>query len=70
MWIDCEMTGLDPTVDELVEIAAVVTDFELQVLDPGLQIVIKPSDGALEQMNDFVRQMHATSGLDAEIRTV
>ena len=67
MWIDCEMTGLDPTVDELVEIAAVVTDFELQVLDPGLQIVIKPSDAALEQMNGFVRQMHATSGLDAEI---
>ena len=61
------MTGLDPTVDELVEIAVVVTDFELEVLDPGLQIVIKPSDESLEQMNDFVRQMHATSGLDAEI---
>ena len=61
------MTGLDPTVDELVEIAVVVTDFELEVLDPGLQIVIKPSDEALEQMNDFVRQMHATSGLDLEL---
>ncbi|QUW20010.1 oligoribonuclease [Agrococcus sp. Marseille-Q4369] len=61
------MTGLDPTVDELVEVAVVVTDFELQVLDPGLQVVIKPSDAALEQMNDFVRQMHATSGLDAEL---
>ncbi|KAA6433911.1 oligoribonuclease [Agrococcus sediminis] len=67
VWIDCEMTGLDPSVDELVEIAVVVTDFELEVLDPGLQIVIKPSDAALEQMGDFVRQMHATSGLDAEI---
>lgn len=61
------MTGLDPTVDELVEVAVVVTDFELQVLDPGLQVVIKPSDAALEQMSDFVRQMHATSGLDAEL---
>lgn len=61
------MTGLDPTVDELVEVAVVVTDFELRVLDPGLQVVIKPSDAALEQMNDFVRQMHATSGLDAEL---
>jgi oligoribonuclease len=67
VWIDCEMTGLDPTVDELVEVAVVITDFELQVLDPGLQVVIKPSAAALEQMNDFVRQMHATSGLDAEL---
>ncbi len=61
------MTGLDPAVDELVEVAVVVTDFELEVLDPGLQVVIKPSDAALEQMNDFVRQMHATSGLDLEL---
>lgn len=61
------MTGLDPSVDELVEVAVVITDFELEVLDPGLQIVIKPSDAALEQMGDFVRQMHATSGLDAEL---
>ncbi|WP_347757500.1 oligoribonuclease [Agrococcus sp. ProA11] len=61
------MTGLDPQVDELVEIAVVITDFELEVLDPGLQIVIKPSDEALEQMDDFVRKMHATSGLDREI---
>jgi oligoribonuclease len=67
VWIDCEMTGLDPQVDELVEIAVVVTDFELQVLDAGLQVVIKPSDAALAQMSDFVRQMHATSGLDLEI---
>ncbi|GEK78707.1 oligoribonuclease [Agrococcus baldri] len=61
------MTGLDPTVDELVEIAVVVTDFELEVLDPGLDVVIRPSDEALAQMGDFVRQMHATSGLDLEI---
>ncbi len=61
------MTGLDPSVDELVEVAVVVTDFELEVLDPGLQIVIKPSDAALAQMGDFVRTMHATSGLDAEL---
>ena len=61
------MTGLDPSVDELVEVAVVVTDFELEVLDAGLQIVIKPSDAALAQMGDFVRQMHATSGLDAEL---
>jgi len=61
------MTGLDPSVDELVEMAVVVTDFELEVLDPGLQVVIKPSDAALAQMGDFVRQMHATSGLDLQL---
>ncbi|WP_375384139.1 oligoribonuclease [uncultured Microbacterium sp.] len=67
VWIDCEMTGLDLDVDELVEIAVVVTDFELRVLDPGFQIVIRPDDTALAHMNDFVTQMHTTSGLIEEI---
>ncbi|MGX1791688.1 oligoribonuclease [Microbacterium sp. NPDC055312] len=67
VWIDCEMTGLDLSVDELVEIAVVVTDFELNLLDPGFQIVIKPSDAALANMNDFVTEMHRTSGLIDEI---
>ena len=47
VWIDCEMTGLDLAVDELVEIAVVVTDFELRPVDPGFQVVIRPSDAAL-----------------------
>jgi len=67
VWIDCEMTGLDLAVDELVEIAVVVTDFELRLLDPGFQVVIRPSDTALENMNDFVTNMHTTSGLIDEI---
>ncbi|HEV7567785.1 MAG TPA: oligoribonuclease [Microbacteriaceae bacterium] len=67
VWIDCEMTGLDLEVDELVEIAVVITDFELNVLDPGLNIVIKPDASALENMNDFVRNMHTESGLIEEI---
>ncbi|MBA8815934.1 oligoribonuclease [Microbacterium halimionae] len=67
VWIDCEMTGLDLEVDELVEIAIVVTDFELRILDPGFQVVIKPDDSALANMNDFVTQMHTTSGLIEEI---
>ncbi|ODT23419.1 oligoribonuclease [Microbacterium sp. SCN 69-37] len=67
VWIDCEMTGLDLDVDELVEIAIVVTDFELNVLDPGFQVVIKPDASALANMNDFVTRMHETSGLLAEI---
>jgi len=61
------MTGLDLEVDELVEIAVVITDFELNVLDPGLSIVIKPDASALANMSDFVREMHTTSGLIEEI---
>ena len=57
------MTGLDPAVDELVEVAVVITDYDLAPIDEGFQVVIKPSAEALEQMNDFVRDMHATSGL-------
>ncbi|HEY5221826.1 MAG TPA: oligoribonuclease [Microbacteriaceae bacterium] len=67
VWIDCEMTGLDLEVDELVEIAVVITDFELNLLDPGIDIIIKPDASALDQMGDFVRKMHTTSGLIDEI---
>jgi oligoribonuclease len=67
VWIDCEMTGLDLNNDELVEIAVVVTDFDLNILDPGLDIVIKPDASALENMGDFVRNMHTVSGLIEEI---
>ena len=67
VWIDCEMTGLDLGADALVEIAAVVTDSELNVLGEGIDIIIKPPAEALEQMNDFVRNMHTTSGLLTEL---
>jgi oligoribonuclease len=67
IWIDCEMTGLDLDVDQLVEIAIVVTDFELNVLDEGFQLVIKPDASALENMGDFVTNMHRSSGLLEEI---
>lgn len=67
VWIDCEMTGLDLSVDELVEIAVIVTDFDLEPLDEGLSIVIRPDTTALENMGDFVRSMHETSGLLTEI---
>lgn len=67
VWIDCEMTGLDLSVDELVEIAVVVTDFELRPLDRGFQVVIKPSEAALANMGEFVTDMHTTSGLIDEI---
>jgi Oligoribonuclease (3''->5'' exoribonuclease) len=63
VWIDCEMTGLDVGQDELVEVAVVVTDFDLAILDPGFDIVIKPTEAAFAHMNDFVRNMHTESGL-------
>jgi oligoribonuclease len=67
VWIDCEMTGLDLTSDELVEIACVVTDGELNALDDGVDVLIKPTAEALDSMQDVVREMHTTSGLLAEL---
>ena len=63
VWIDCEMTGLDLASDALVEVAVVVTDSELNVLGEGVDVLIAPPPEALEQMGDFVRTMHTTSGL-------
>ena len=63
VWIDCEMTGLDLTHDVLIEVAALVTDAQLNVLGDGVDVIIKPPDAALAQMGDFVREMHAKSGL-------
>ena len=67
VWIDCEMTGLDLARDALIEIACLVTDSELVVLDEGLDLIIKPPAEALDQMEDVVRTMHTTSGLLAEL---
>jgi oligoribonuclease len=63
VWIDCEMTGLDPQRDCLVEIAVVITNSDLELLHPGLDLVIKPEPEALAGMGDFVRDMHTKSGL-------
>ena len=63
VWIDCEMTGLSLGDDALIEVAALVTDYELNVLGEGIDIVIKPPPAALEQMGDYVRGMHEKSGL-------
>jgi len=61
------MTGLDILADALIEVAALVTDFELNVLGEGVDVVIKPPQEALDQMDDFVRNMHVSSGLLAEL---
>ena len=67
VWIDCEMTGLDLRADALIEVAALVTDFELQVIGEGIDVVVKPPAEALDQMDDFVRTMHTSSGLLHEL---
>ncbi len=68
VWIDCEMTGLDPQKHVIVEIAALVTDADLNVLGEGVDIVVHASETDLAQMDDFVTNMHESSGLTEEIR--
>ena len=68
VWIDCEMTGLDLASDKLIEVAVVVTDSQLNVLDPGLDVIIHADDDALAGMADVVTEMHAKSGLTEEVR--
>ncbi|WP_033256937.1 oligoribonuclease [Kitasatospora phosalacinea] len=67
VWIDCEMTGLDLDRDALIEVAALVTDSELNVLGEGVDVIIRPPAEALEGMPEVVRQMHTSSGLLDEL---
>ncbi|MCO8272839.1 oligoribonuclease [Actinoplanes sp. TRM 88003] len=68
VWIDCEMTGLDLGKDKLIEVAALVTDADLNVLGEGVDLVIHADDAALDAMPPVVRDMHAKSGLTDEVR--
>nr|WP_277349838.1 oligoribonuclease [Planosporangium thailandense] len=68
VWIDCEMTGLDLTRDALIEVAAVVTDPDLKLLDEGIDVVIHADDAVLDGMADVVQQMHERSGLTTAVR--
>jgi oligoribonuclease len=68
VWIDCEMTGLDLVKDSLIEVAALVTDPDLNVLGDGVDVVIHADDAALDGMFDVVREMHDKSGLTEEVR--
>jgi len=63
VWVDLEMTGLDPDKCTIVEIATIVTDQDLNVLAEGPSLVIRPSEEALAGMSDFVRDLHRRSGL-------
>jgi oligoribonuclease len=68
VWVDCEMTGLDLRRDALIEIAALVTDSELRVLDAGIDVVISAPDELLTGMQPVVQEMHASSGLTEAVR--
>ncbi|MGC4932504.1 oligoribonuclease [Gordonia sp. DT30] len=68
VWIDCEMTGLALGSDKLIEIAALVTDSDLNILGDGVDVVIHADDDALAAMPDVVQKMHAASGLTEEVR--
>ncbi len=67
VWIDCEMTGLDLSKDAMIEIAALITDDQLEVVGEGVRVVIRPPDQALENMPPVVRDMHTSSGLLDEL---
>jgi len=67
VWIDCEMTGLELSTDALIEVAVVVTDYELKPLAEGIDVLIRPPADALERMGDYVRNMHTSSGLLTEL---
>ncbi|MDM4722725.1 oligoribonuclease [Micromonospora sp. WMMA1363] len=68
VWIDCEMTGLDLGRDKLIEVAALVTDPDLNVLGDGVDVVVHADDAALDAMPEIVATMHAKSGLTDEVR--
>ncbi len=68
VWIDCEMTGLDLGRDALIEVAALVTDPDLNVLGDGVDVVIHAEDALLDSMFDVVREMHEKSGLTDQVR--
>ena len=69
VWVDLEMTGLDPSRHVIVEVAALVTDANLNILDSGIDLVVHATEAQLSQMDDFVRNMHTESGLIDEFET-
>ena len=68
VWIDLEMTGLNPQIHKIIEIATIITDSELNIVAKGPDLVINASDDELNKMNTYVRDMHTKSGLISEVR--
>lgn len=68
IWIDLEMTGLNPEVDRIIEMATIVTDSELNVLSEGPVFAIHQADTLLAQMDDWNTRQHNSSGLVARVK--
>ena len=68
IWLDLEMTGLDPTKDKVIEIATVVTDKNLEVVAVGPEIAIKQSDAVLDGMDEWNQRHHTGSGLVERVK--
>jgi len=68
VWMDLEMTGLDPSVDTILEIATIITDSELNIIAEGPNIVVHQADDVLDGMNDWCKQHHGDSGLSDKVR--
>ena len=68
VWIDLEMTGLNPQIHKVIEIATIITESELNIIAKGPDLVINASDDELNKMNAYVRDMHTKSGLIDEVR--
>lgn len=69
VWIDCEMTGLEPSVDTLLEIATIITDYDLNILEHGPVLAIRTSEARLAAMDAWNRRTHKKSGLLDRVRT-
>ncbi|KAI6029449.1 ribonuclease H-like domain-containing protein [Pisolithus microcarpus] len=63
VWVDCEMTGLNPKTDKLLEIAVLITNGNLELVDDGLQFVIQAKKSALDNMDEWCKTHHGQSGL-------
>jgi len=68
VWMDLEMTGLDPDADTILEMAILITDADLNIVAEGPSIAIHHDDAVLESMNDWCKEHHGASGLTARVR--
>ena len=68
VWIDLEMTGLDPEKERIIEIATIVTDSELNTIEEGPVIAVHQSDSLLDGMDEWCTKTHGQSGLTQRVR--
>ena len=68
VWIDLEMTGLDPNKERIIEVATLITDADLNVVAEGPVIAVKQSDSLLASMDDWNQKTHGESGLVARVK--